>query len=57
MQEDEEEEEDNSFVELYFQPKFQHKQDMKIAFENGTMLEVLVAFMEEKIYDELRTNQ
>lgn len=53
--EDEYGEEENSFVELYFQPKFQYPRENAVKVNN--MLEVLTPFMDEKIYDDLRTQQ
>ena len=49
----EEEEEDNSFIEIYFQPKFQFPR--KNSFKVRCMLEVLYVFMDEKMFDDLRT--
>ena len=52
-EDEEEEEEDNNFIELYFQPKFQKTGQNSFKVEN--ILEVLVPFIDEKIYDDLRT--
>ena len=48
--EEDNEGEDNNYIEIYFQPD-----DGQENVENRFMLEYLMAFMNDKIFDELRT--
>ena len=52
-----EEEEDNSCIEIYFQPKFQGNKDREKLFKIRCKLEVLHAFLDESFYDDMRTKQ
>ena len=47
--------EENNMIEIYFQPKFQYTRENSNEINN--ILEVLVPILDEKIYDDLRTQQ
>ena len=51
---EEEEGDENSYVEIYFQPKFQTSEN---SFEWRCKIEVMQNFIDEKMFEELRTKQ
>ena len=52
--EEEEEAEDNSAIEIYFQPKYQ---DAENIIKIMTNLEIITVIMHEKMFDQLRTKE